>query len=59
MDHDKRTVWCPPIRTLLGLAEKLVIVGEGHAVTVTVVWVDDGEPHADVAVKVYVVVFCG
>jgi hypothetical protein len=52
MDHDKRTVWCPPIRTLLGLAVKLIMFGEGQASTVTVVCADDGEPQAEVAVKV-------
>lgn len=52
MDHDKRTIWCPPIKTLPGFAVKLVMVGDGQASTATVVCADEGDPQADVAVNV-------
>lgn len=57
--QDKRTVWPPPIVTLLGDAEKLVIVGAAHAVAFTVACAEDVAPHPAVALNVYVVVDCG
>lgn len=36
--HDSRTVWLPPTVTLLGFAEKELIVGGGHDVAVIVTW---------------------
>lgn len=51
-DHDKRTVWVPPIVTLPGLAEKELIVGGGHGLAVTVVCDVACAPQPTVAVNV-------
>ncbi len=53
------TVWPPPIVTELGVAVNEFIVGDGQAVTLTVVCATVCAPHAAVAVSVKVVVFCG
>jgi len=57
--HERRTVWPPPIVTLLGDAVKLFTVGAGQVDAVTVVCADAVAPQPAVAFKVYVVVDCG
>lgn len=52
IDHDSRTVALPPIVTALGDAEKLLMVGAGHAVAVTVVWAELEEPQPVVTFSV-------
>jgi hypothetical protein len=50
--QDKRTVWPPPIVTLAGEAEKLLIVGAAHATAVTVACAEDVAPQPEVALRV-------
>src|ERR1700682_2295522 len=54
-----RSVWPPPIVTLLGFAVKLSTVGGGHDDAMTVVCALALVPQPTVAIKVYVVVDCG
>lgn len=57
IDHARRTIWLPPIRTDDGVAVNDVMLGAGHAVTVTVtVCVRLHVPFLLSAVSVYVVV---
>lgn len=50
-DHDRRTVWPPPIVTFEGDAVKLLIIGAGHGFAVTVACAEDTAPHPTVTFR--------
>ena len=52
IDHESRTVAPPPIVTAFGEAEKLLMVGAGQALAVTVTWAERDPPHPAVAISV-------
>ncbi len=52
MFQDKRTIWFPPTVTELGFAEKLLMVGAGQELAVTVVCAVDVVPQPLVTVIV-------
>lgn len=45
MDHERRTIWLPPMATEFGAAMKETICGVGHAATLTVMnWSTSHDP---------------